>query len=83
MFYHLTFNSSRGMSKKIETGLDLSDLGAGYDIKEKRVAAAVNYYEEKLLPYIHENHGLFKSTNFLMIKGYATSSAGKKHSHDD
>lgn len=57
---------------RIESGLNLDNLGAGYSIEEKRVARAVKYYENELLPFIKENHDLFKSSNFLSIKGYAT-----------
>lgn len=68
---------------RLETTVDLEDLGAGYDLEEKKVARAVQIYEEKLLPYIQENRSLFKSTNFLSIRGYATNLSGIKHSSSD
>lgn len=64
--------------KKIETTLDLNDLGAGYTMEDKRISRAVQYYEEILLPFISENYDLFKSTNYLSIKGYGTGLKGNK-----
>lgn len=64
--------------KKIETTLDLNDLGAGYSTEDKKVSRAIQYYEDVLLPYIRENHDLFKSTNYLSIKGYGTGLRGNK-----
>lgn len=58
--------------KKIKTSLNLEDLGAGYDANDKRVHRAIAFYEEKLLPFIKENHEIFKSSNFLSLKGYGT-----------
>lgn len=52
--------------------LNLEDLGAGYDAEDKRVAKAITYYESKLLPFISENYSIFKNSNFLQLKGYAT-----------
>lgn len=64
--------------KKIETTIDLNDLGAGYSIEDKKVQRAVQYYEGIFLPYIKENYDLFKSTNYLSIKGYGTGLKGNK-----
>lgn len=68
---------------QINTLLDLSDLGAGYNKEDKRVARAIERYEQKLLPYIKENHSLFKSTNFLSIRGYGANLHGSKHTASD
>ena len=57
---------------KHETSLELNDLGAGYDPEDKRVARAINIYEKELLPFVEENRSIFKKSNFLAIKGYAT-----------
>lgn len=51
---------------------DTSDLGAGYDCEDKRVARAIKTFETKLLPYIEENSSLFRHSNFIALKGYAT-----------
>lgn len=57
---------------KIESSLDFEDLGAGYSTEDKRVARAIQFYESKLLPFIHDNSSIFKKSNFLAIKGYGT-----------
>lgn len=48
------------------------DLGAGYDIEDKRVAKAVEIYNETLVPYIKDNQAFAKS-NILTINGYGTN----------
>ena len=64
---------------KLDTTLDLKDLGAGYEAEERKVARAINIYETKLLPFVEQNSGIFKKSNFLALKGYAVgvSSADK------
>lgn len=57
---------------KSEYALNLDNLGAGYSQSDKKVAKAIEFYEDKLLPFIQENQSIFKSSNFLSIKGYAT-----------
>lgn len=56
-------NDQKRPKKAIELNL------AGYDIEDKRVAKAINFYETKLLPFV-ENSNVFRSSNFLSIKGY-------------
>jgi hypothetical protein len=56
---------------KLDTSLDLKDLGAGYEAEDRRVARAINIYETKLLPYIEQNQSIFKKSNFLALRGYA------------
>lgn len=63
--------SSRKKAKACPA-LNLEDLGAGYNLTDKRVEKAIQFYENKLLPYISENTRLFESSNFLTLKGYAT-----------
>lgn len=54
--------------------MDISqDLGAGYSTSDKRVTKAIAFLEDKLKPFIEENPKLFKDSNFLDIKGYATN----------
>lgn len=52
--------------------LDLNNLGAGYNSDDIRVIKALEIYENKLLPFIKDNESVFKSSNFLNIKGYGT-----------
>lgn len=52
--------------------LDLNNLGAGYNSGDQRVIRAIEIYETKLLPSIKEKESIFKSSNFLNIKGYGT-----------
>lgn len=54
------------------SALNLEDLGAGYSLTDKRVEKAIQFYENKLLPFINENQKLFANSNFLALKGYAT-----------
>lgn len=54
------------------SSLDLKDLGAGYEAEDRKLIRAINIYETKLLPYIEEHSSLFKRSNFLSLKGYAT-----------
>lgn len=61
----------------IESTLDLSDIGAGYDPDDKRVARAIKFYENELLPFIQENSSHYRLGNYLSIKGYGTGI--KKH----
>lgn len=56
---------------KLDTSLDLKDLGAGYEAEERKVVRAINIYQTKLLPYIEQNLSIFKKSNFLTLKGYA------------
>lgn len=58
--------------KRAKLTLNLEDLGAGYNLTDKRVEQAIKFYESKLLPFINENPKLFKDSNFLSIKGYGT-----------
>lgn len=57
---------------KLSPALNLEDLGAGYNLTDKRVEQAIKFYESKLLPFINEHPKLFKDSNFLSLKGYAT-----------
>lgn len=57
---------------KLDVSLDLNNLGAGYDIEEKKVQRAVQFYEKELLPYIKANPRIFEYSNFMSIKGYGT-----------
>lgn len=57
---------------KLSPTLNLEDLGAGYNLTDKRVEQAIKSYESKLLQFINENPKLFRDSNFLSIKGYAT-----------
>lgn len=57
---------------KIQSSLDLENLGAGYNIEDNRVAKAVQIYESELLPFVKEHTKLFKHSNFISIKGYGT-----------
>lgn len=65
---------SAGVSTKprIESSLDLENLGAGYNIDDNRIVKAVQYYESVLLPFVKEHTKIFKHSNFLSVKGYAT-----------
>lgn len=58
--------------KTLGSELNLEDLGAGYSVEDKRVARAILQYETKLLPFINENYSVFKNSNFLSLRGYAT-----------
>lgn len=58
---------------KLSTPLDIRDLGAGYNADETRIAWAIKLYETKLLPFIEENSSIFKHSNFLELRGYASS----------
>lgn len=62
----------RRSEKPTNSELNLEDLGAGYNVEDKRVAKAILYYESKLLPFISDNYPIFKNSNFLNLKGYAT-----------
>ena len=64
---------------KLDSSLDLKDLGAGYEAEERKVARAIKIYYSKLLPFIEENQSIFKKSNFLALRGYAAgvSSADK------
>lgn len=42
---------------------------AGYDIEDKRVIKAINFYETNLLPFINNSIAL-RSCNLSEIKGY-------------
>lgn len=57
---------------KYSEHLEIEDLGAGYNCEDKRVARAIKLFETKLLPYVKENSSLFKHSNFIALKGYAT-----------
>lgn len=70
--FKITDNNENNINNKIESSLDLTDLGAGYVAEDKKVTKAIQFYEEKLLPFIKENYELFKYTNYLSIKGYGT-----------
>lgn len=56
---------------KLDSSLDLKDLGAGYEAEDRKVAKAITAYETKLLPFIEQNPSLFKKSNFIALKGYA------------
>lgn len=58
---------------KLSASLDIRDLGAGYDAEDRRIAWAIKLYETKLLPFIEENSSTFKHSNFLELRGYASS----------
>ena len=60
---------------KLSASFDIRDLGAGYDAEERRVAWAIKLFETKLLPFIEENSKTFKHSNFLELRGYASSIA--------
>lgn len=74
--------SATQSSMKIETSLDVTDLGAGYNVEDKRVARAINVYETSLLPFIKENSSIFKNSNFLAIKGYGSGLGSKNTGHN-
>ena len=59
-------------SAKMESSLSFEDLVGGYSEDDKRVARAIQIYESKLLPFMHDNSGIFKRSNFLTITGYGT-----------
>lgn len=65
-------NNSTSKKVKIESSLDLNNLGAGYNSNDKKVVRAIEIYGTKLLPFIKENKTIFKNSNFLSIKGYGT-----------
>lgn len=70
---HVPKKEKKSPSDKLAgSELNLEDLGAGYNADDKRVAKAILYYESKLLPFISENYSVFKNSNFLTLKGYAT-----------
>lgn len=48
------------------------DLGAGYDPEDKRVAKAVEIYQETMEPYIKTNKA-FEKSNISTISGYGTN----------
>lgn len=56
-----------------EVLLNTEDLGAGYDIEDKRIARAIKFYQSELLPYLKENCATLRLGNFLEIKGYGTN----------
>lgn len=55
---------------KIESSLDLENLGAGYNIEDNRIIKAVQFYESELLPFVKKHTKIFKRSNFISIKGY-------------
>lgn len=64
---------------KYTGNLDTSDLGAGYDCEDKKVVKALKVLEKKLLPYVEENSSIFRQSNFIALKGYATSISPESH----
>lgn len=59
--------------KRLNTKLNLNDLGAGYNQEEKRVARAIKCYQEQLIPFVIENKSMFARSGFLDIRGYGTN----------
>lgn len=67
---------------KIESQLNLEDLGAGYEAEDKQVARAIKMYNEKLLPFISEHSSIFARSGVLRIKGYASGIKSELDSRD-
>lgn len=63
---------------RIESSVDLQDLGAGYEYEDRRVGQGVEIYEREILTFVRNNPKLFKHSNFLLIKGYATGLSKRK-----
>lgn len=63
---------------QIETRVDLQDLGAGYEYEDRRVGQAIEIYEKEILTFVKQNQKLFKHSNYLSIKGYATGLSKRK-----
>lgn len=73
-----TGNTADTKKIKLQTSLNLDNLGAGYDSSDKRISKAIEFYETKLLPFIDEHQSIFKKSNFISIKGYATDITTKQ-----